>query len=286
MKTFALTVCALFAALTDARSIDIPTLGGRVNDNAGLLTEMERGQLESKLEAFENETSNQIVLLTVKSFQGETPQVFGTKVFKAWKLGQKDKNNGILMTFSMGDRKFRIDVGYGLEAVVPDALAFSIVRNEIAPLTKQNKFYAGFDRGIDAIIKATKGEYKNEKAGEKAAGEIGVSTIIWGLIALVVIIIVSLAADPPESLIVSAVIGGVYGFLQWPLLFTWAIVSIICGVFLSLLVTGLKSASGGGGYSSGDSSFFSFGGGGGGDSGGGFSGGGGDSGGGGGGGDA
>jgi uncharacterized protein len=133
---------------------------GRVTDQTRTLSAAEISSLNQKLAAFELETTNQIVVLLIPSLQGESLEDYSIRLAEKWKIGQKGKNNGVILLVVKNDKKLRIEVGYGLEGALPDALAGSIIRNEIAPGFKAGHFYQGIDAGINAIMAATKGEYK------------------------------------------------------------------------------------------------------------------------------
>lgn len=141
-------------------ALDVPYLSGRVNDYAGILTNNKIQELEKKLKDHETATSNQVVVLTMRSLEGENLEEFSLKVAETWKLGQKDKDNGVLLLIAKNDRKLRIEVGYGLEGVLTDALCAQIIRNEITPEFKSGNFDTGVEKGVDSILNAIKGEYK------------------------------------------------------------------------------------------------------------------------------
>ncbi len=102
-------------------------------------------------------------------------------------IGQKSKNNGVLLFVVMNDRKMRIEVGYGLEGALPDALAGQIIRKEITPYFKQAKYYEGINAGVDAIISATKGEYtQDKKYSEKEENDFGVGCCGVPILVLVI----------------------------------------------------------------------------------------------------
>jgi uncharacterized protein len=147
-----------------------------VTDKTGTLTSSQIQTLETKLSNFEKETSNQVVVWMVPSLEGESLEEKSFEIAEQNGIGQKGKNNGVLLFIAKNDRKLRIEVGYGLEGALTDALSSQIIRKEITPEFKKGNFYAGINAGVDAIIKATKGEYKqdknfdNEESGDMCCG--------------------------------------------------------------------------------------------------------------------
>ena len=150
---------ALIFALP-AHALEVPKLQGRVNDYAGMLSPQTKNTLEQQLKAVEQADSTQIVILTVPSLQGEVLEQFSIKVAEAWKIGQKGKDNGVILLVSKTDRKIRIEVGRGLEGTLTDLQAGRIIDNIITPRFKAGDFDSGFTGGIAAIIASSKGEYK------------------------------------------------------------------------------------------------------------------------------
>jgi uncharacterized protein len=139
---------------------DVPELWGmRVHDEAGVLSTSTVQLLEHQLKMHEDSTSNQIAILIISSLQGEAIEDYSLKVAEKWQLGQKGKDNGILLLIAIDDRKMRIEVGYGLEGVLPDAICNRIIRNEMAPNFRRGDYDAGVQTAINAIIDAIAGEY-------------------------------------------------------------------------------------------------------------------------------
>ncbi len=161
----------------------LPVLQQRVNDYTNTLSYQEWRMLEKILKEFEDSTSTQIVILMVRTTGNESIEEYAYKVFRQNKIGQEGKNNGILLVIAKDDHKMKIEVGYGLEGVLTDAVSSRILRNEIAPHFKQENYFAGLITGIDAIMRATAGEYKVDKA--KAP----LSTTEIGAIVLFIIIL-------------------------------------------------------------------------------------------------
>ncbi|MCC6160178.1 MAG: YgcG family protein [Deltaproteobacteria bacterium] len=139
--------------------VPVPKLTGRVNDTAGILDGSQRDRIEQALADFERQTTTQIALLTVPSLDGEDIAAFGIRVGDAWKIGQADKDNGAILIVAPKDRKVRIEVGYGLEGALTDAESSQIIRNVIVPAFRDGNWYGGISGGLDAMMRATKGEY-------------------------------------------------------------------------------------------------------------------------------
>jgi uncharacterized protein len=141
---------------------EIPLLRQRVTDQTGTLGRDEIRSLEQKLYNFENETSNQIVVLIVKSLDGTPIEDYAISVAEKNKIGKKDRDNGVFLLVAMEEHEIRIEVGYGLEGVLTDATSDQIVRHIMTPKFREGDYYGGIDGGIDAIIAATKGEFKGD----------------------------------------------------------------------------------------------------------------------------
>jgi uncharacterized protein len=161
---FALTA-ALGLLITQAFAADIPGTppkpGHYFNDYASLVSPDTAQQLDQKLENFERETSNQILVVIYKSLPGGAAvEDFAQAAFRAWKVGQKGKNNGAILFIFVNDRKAWIQTGYGLEGALPDAICRRIVGDELAPRFQAGDFNGGLTAAVNAMIAATKGEYK------------------------------------------------------------------------------------------------------------------------------
>jgi len=156
-----------------------------VNDYTGTLSSAQLQQLEQKLVAFDDSSSTQIAIAVLKSVGDYDINEYTLELGRKWGVGSSGKNNGIMIVVALGDRKISIQTGYGLEGVLPDIYAKRIIENEIKPNFKAGNYYQGLDAGTDAIIKYTKGEYKNENPKRKGdAGKGG------GMLAIIIIIVV------------------------------------------------------------------------------------------------
>jgi uncharacterized protein len=166
-------VCALMVVLAIARpaaAVEVPYLTGRVVDDAGVLGTEARERIEAQLKAHEERTTNQVAVLTVTSLGGDTVESFAEKVFRAWALGRKEKDNGVLVVVATGDRRMRIEVGYGLEGALTDSMAGSVIRNAMAPRFKANDYPGGVEAGVRAILGALEGDASAIPADAPAGG--------------------------------------------------------------------------------------------------------------------
>lgn len=135
-------------------AITYPALTGRVNDGANVLSPATRASLETKLADLEDKSSIQLVVATVPSLQDNDIETFANGLFRAWKLGEAKRNNGALLLVAPTERKVRVEVGYGLEGTITDALSSVIIQSAIVPRFKAGDFSGGVERGVDALISA------------------------------------------------------------------------------------------------------------------------------------
>ena len=145
----ALTLLALAAP---AAAQTFPALSGRVVDQAQVLDPGVRAELAAKLRALETQTSHQLVIATVTSLEGRSVEDYANRLFRAWRLGHKDKNDGVLFLLAPTERKVRIEVGYGLEGVLPDAIAKLIIEDAIVPQLRAGEVNAAVMAGANQII--------------------------------------------------------------------------------------------------------------------------------------
>jgi uncharacterized protein len=271
-----------FLFCVPVHALDVPKLQGYVNDYAGMISPQTKATLEEELRAFEQSDSTQIVVLTIPSLEGEVLEEFSIKVAEQWKIGQKGKDNGIIVLAAKQDRKIRIEVGRGLEGKITDLLSGRIIDSVIKPKFKEGDYDSGFISGIHALIAATRGEFKADSRREtnRRNGSSRLLTfLIFGGIAILVLGSMSRTAGAiggavglPLSVLLASISIGLWGF----------IIFIVVGAILGLILPALFSAGGrgggwpggfygGGGFGGGSSGGGGFGGGGGGDFGGGGS---------------
>jgi uncharacterized protein len=141
-------LCLAGAAL----ALDFPALTGRVVDQAQIIPRQTKDELEAKLADLEAKSGIQLVVATVNSLQGQEIEPYANELFRSWKLGEKARNNGVLLLVAPSERRVRIEVGYGLEGTLTDALSSVIISNAITPRFKAGDFGGGIVRGVDDII--------------------------------------------------------------------------------------------------------------------------------------
>ena len=190
--TAVLAGVVLLAAALVAHALTFPALTGRVVDEAGILDAATRQSLTDKLAAVEGKSGDQLVVVTLKSLQDTSIDDYGYQLGRHWGVGQKGKNNGAILIVAPTERKVRIEVGYGLEGALTDAVTRLIIQNAIIPRFRANDFPGGIVRGVDDIIQVMSGdaeEFKRRAAQrpDNAPQSVDIASII--LIALVIFII-------------------------------------------------------------------------------------------------
>lgn len=162
MKYF-IFLFSLFAVSVLAQP-KIPTLKMWATDLTGTLSKTELSELNQRLKSYEDTTSNQIIVLLISSLEGYPIEMLAEEIATSNKIGTEKNDNGVLLLIAKDDKELRIEVGYGLEGALPDAIASSIIRNEITPGFRDGDFYQGILNGINSIIKAIGGEYKADNS--------------------------------------------------------------------------------------------------------------------------
>ena len=194
MRRLLLPVLLLFAAPAAAQ--DFPELTGRVVDAADLLPPAEEAALTRKLEALEQASSRLLVVATVPDLQGYPIEDYCYQLGRHWGIGQREANNGVILLVAPNERRVRIEVGYGLEPIVTDALSHQIIQNEILPRFKADDYPGGIAAGADALIAQLQAppEVAEQRALEASArqqadeesGSFGV-LIFWGVVLLFIL---------------------------------------------------------------------------------------------------
>lgn len=248
----------LFAPPVAAAQIPVPPLKSRVTDLTATLSPDQRSALERKLAAFEGRKGSQVAVLIVPTTRPEAIEQYSIRVVERWKLGRKGIDDGVLLLVAKDDRTLRIEAGYGLEGVLPDAVAKRIVDNIIVPEFKRGDFYGGVDAGVDRIIGVIGGEPLPPPRPRSATGSAPkyFDLVFYGI--AVVAILGGLLRVFLGRLTGSGVVGVVVGLVAWAMLGT-LIAAIVAGLvaFLLTLFGGPRLGRGGysgGGWSSGGGS--------------------------------
>lgn len=264
-----LTICllSLLPLAAAAEDVAVPPLAARVTDLTGTLTAEQRAALESRLQEYEAQKGSQIAVLIIPSTAPETIEQYSIRVAEQWQLGRKGVDDGVLLLVAKEDRKVRIEVGYGLEGVLPDAVGKRIVSDDIAPHFKQGDFYGGIVAGLTRITGVLQGEALPPPRQRAQASPAPENYLFILLVAALITgaILRSLLGRFPGALVNGGLIG-----LAAVMLGTGLFLAVIFGViaFVIALVQGL-SRGGGGGFGGGSYGGGGFSGGGGGFSGGG-----------------
>jgi uncharacterized protein len=164
-----LTAVLLLTAWT-AAAADVPYLSGRVTDEAEILSSDVRRRLTDRLTEHEDRTTDQIAVLTIRTLGGESIEEYAVRVFESWKLGQRGRDNGVLIIVVPDDRQMRIEVGYGLEATLTDLLAGRIIRNIMTPRFKTGDYDGGVEAGVNAVLAVLQGGDASLVPGEAGPG--------------------------------------------------------------------------------------------------------------------
>ncbi len=155
-----LSLASTLTLTSHALALDVPPLTGRVVDLAHVLPQSTVEALTARLTAHEEQSSNQVAVLTIPSLEGESLEEFAHRVATTWKLGRKGTDNGVLLLVAIKERKVRIEVGYGLEGVLTDIRSAQIIRNEIVPRFRAGNMSGGILEGTHAIVKTIEGTYR------------------------------------------------------------------------------------------------------------------------------
>lgn len=220
----------IFLFTLSAHALDVPKLEGHVNDYANMISPTTKAELEKELNSFEQTDSTQIVILTIPSLEGNVLDEFSIKAAEAWKIGQKGKDNGIIITVAKQEKKIRVEVGRGLEGVLTDLAAGRIVDLVIKPSFKRGDFDGGFVAGVHSLIDATRGEFKADKnhlPKKKDNVHSFLTILIFGGIVLLFI----------GS--ISRIFGGVSGAIGLPALVHLALTPLGLTAFIILSAAGL-----------------------------------------------
>jgi uncharacterized protein len=253
VRRAALAAALFIFAFAAAAQVPVPALTARVTDQTGTLTAEQRTALEERLAAFENRKGAQIAVLVVSSTQPEAIEQFTIRVAEQWKVGRKGSDDGAILVVAVKDRALRIEVGYGLEGALPDAVAKRIIAEDIVPHFKQNDFYGGIDAGVSRMISVVEGEAlpaPRSAQGGKGSGGGFEGLLVIGF--MLVFVVGGIVRAIFGRFLGSGVIGAIGGVAGWLMLGSIAmgVVVAVVAAFLSLM-GGMGGAGRRGGWYSG-----------------------------------
>lgn len=193
MKKILFLVCLLYSVCALAQIDKVipqrPSPPKLVNDFTNTLTPEQKETLEQKLYKYDDTTSNQVAVIIIKSLEGNSVEDVALGILRQWGVGNKDKNNGVVVLVAKDDRKMRIEVGYGLEGAITDVIANQIIQSDIVPNFREGNFYRGLDEATDNIIKAAQGRYKAPQGYSERGrkGGISIGTIIFIIVIIIIL---------------------------------------------------------------------------------------------------
>jgi uncharacterized protein len=206
-----LLLCVFFVSISYSQP-EVPLLKSRANDFTNTLTPQQLDNLNTRLKTFEDSTSNQLVMLMIATLDDYPIEYYSHETAQKNKIGTEEHDNGALLLIAKEDRKLRIEVGYGLEGALPDALASSIIRNVIVPHFKRNDYFAGINEGIDAIISAIAGEYTAENRDDSDdKGSSVISTILMIIFGLIMFFLRGRRRGIGSAILLGGLAGGFKG---------------------------------------------------------------------------
>ena len=194
----AIVFTALLCTIATALSLNLPSLSGRVVDQANIVQPSTRDAIEQKLADLETKSGIQLVVATVSSLEGQEIEPYANELFRNWKLGEKTKNNGVLLLVAPNERRVRIEVGYGLEGTLTDALSKVIIANAMTPRFKAGDFSDGISRGVDDIITVltTDASEWQQRPSLRLDNQQTADPVSWILIAALIALITLLVVSP------------------------------------------------------------------------------------------
>ncbi len=191
---------------------EVPQLKYWANDFTNTLNTGQLSSLNRELKTFQDSTSNQIVFLMIPTLNNYPLEYYSMDVAEKNKIGTKEHDNGVLFLVVKNDRKMRIDVGYGLEGALPDALASSIIRNVIKPYFRNEQYFGGVKAGLDAIISAVKGEYNAIKKPESEKKKTPIGTILMIIFFIILFFLRGGRRGLGSFIFYGGMLGGLGGF--------------------------------------------------------------------------
>ncbi len=243
----------LLAFCAVAADAPIPPLSGRVVDLTGTLSAGQKRELEASLEAFEKRKGSQIAVLITGTTFPEPIESFAMRVAEAWKIGRKRVDDGIVVVIAKSDRAMRIEVGYGLEGALPDAIAKRLIEEEFVPKFREGEFYDGLRAGLDRLMRVIDGEPLPAPKQEAGRGSQPRSIEAYLVLFMAIVIAVGgLLRTLLGRLPAATMVGVGTGLLAW-LIVAPVVVAVLVGIvgFIFTLAGGGHRGGWGGGMGGG-----------------------------------
>jgi len=237
LASVAAALLLIFGLEAGADDAPVPSLTGRVVDVTGTLTAGQKGDLEAKLAGFEQRKGSQIAVLIVGTTFPEPIEAYSIRVAEAWKIGRKAVDDGVLVVIARSDRAMRLEVGYGLEGVVPDAVAKRLIEESFTPRFREDDIYEGLSQGVDQLIRVIDGEPLPAPAQSVSGPDVRSIETYFVLFLVIVFAVGGVLRAVLGRFPAAALIGAGTGAIAW---FTAAPIFIavligIVGFFLTLL---------------------------------------------------
>ncbi len=247
-----LVLCGLCALASTAWALEPPAYRGYVNDYAHLLSAGTAQEVEEALRSFDETDSTQVAVLTIDSLEGDALEDFSIRTVDKWGIGQRGKDNGVLLLVVKNDRKLRIEVGRGLEGVLTDLAAGRIVDNVIRPLFKAGRFDEGIKAGVVALIQTCRGEFSADSGSTRRQGRGQEPPPAFGYLLFGLFVISFLGrASRPLGMVAGAILLPLAAFFGLPsiglfLLLLLMPVGALGGLLLPLMLSNMFIGGGGG----------------------------------------
>lgn len=230
---FGLAFFCLVSQVAVVSALDFPEPVGYVNDFAGILGPETEQALEQQLVQLEEDSSIELAVVTIESLEGTTVEDYAVRLFEDWEIGKKNEDNGVLFLIAPSEQKVRIEVGYGLEPVLPDAKAGRLLDNYVVPAFREGNYDKGISEGVAAIIKVVQGEAVDLGADPVTSdSESEEDDGMWVLFFIGVIFLSYLSSFLARSK------------RWWPGGIIGAVLGVILGFFLASLVVSVLAAIG------------------------------------------
>lgn len=234
-RPLVLIILWMFSTIAVA-DVAIPPLKARITDLTQTLSQREIAQLEQTLAAFEAKKGSQVAVLIVPTTQPETIEQYSIRVAEAWKLGRKGVDDGVLLLVAKQDKTLRIEVGYGLEGVLPDAIARRIIDEVIVPTFRRHDFFAGIQSGVEQIVRVIEGEPLPPPSKHDRGDSVGLSMVLDNIIPIMLVFLVlgRVLQTVFGRIVGATVTGTIAGSIIW-LIFSSLAIALVIAIIIFII---------------------------------------------------